>query len=239
MSDVGETKGGKRTPPYISFSTFVTFISELKTNGLPPRIDSSVLKRFSGGVQTQLMSALKYLSLLSDDKKPAGVLPQLVEAYGDDAEFKKILGMVIRGQYSFLNTLDLNTATPTMFAEAFRTTFGGQEATLAKCRIFYLQAAKYVGIELGPRITAGTSGPRASTGTPRKRAAKRQEDAPAINGNGSSKNHLPAQPVGMMEKLMDKFPKFDPKWDVTTQGKWFEAFNKLMSNAEAQKDNGG
>ncbi len=117
MSDAkAETKGTGRMPPYIPLSTLLTFIEELKANGIPPQIDNSVLKRFSGSVRTQLLSALKFLGLLSEDKKPAGLLPALVETYGDDAEFKKTLATVINSQFSFLGHMDLKTATPTTSA---------------------------------------------------------------------------------------------------------------------------
>ncbi len=243
MSDAkAETKGTGRMPPYIPLSTLLTFIEELKANGIPPQIDNSVLKRFSGSVRTQLLSALKFLGLLSEDKKPAGLLPALVETYGDDAEFKKTLATVINSQFSFLGHMDLKTATPTMFADAFRNTFGGQDAVLAKCRTFYLQAAKYVGIELGQRLTVGTSAPRTAAGAPRKRGPKKSVEEkpieePRSNGNGAAK-----APVVMLEKLMDKFPKFDPKWDAATQAKWFEGFQNfqnLMASGGAKKDNGG
>jgi hypothetical protein len=248
MSDeAAENKGGTRMPPYTSFSTFLTFIEELKVNGIPPQIDNSVLKRFSGGVRTQLLSALKYLALLSDDRKPAGLLPQLVESFGNEAEFKKALATVINSQYAFLGHMDLKTATPTMFADAFRNTFGGQEAVLAKCRTFYMQAAKYVGIELGQRLTAGTSGARPAAGaakaTRRKAAKRAREDTATGTGtNGPNGHFTPStrQQSGMMEKLLEKFPKFDPKWDAATQAKWFDGFQRLMANAEeAKKENGG
>lgn len=60
IEDSGEeVKSGPapRTPPYVSFQTFLTLIEELKTNGLPPQIDRSVLRRFAGGVQSQLFLA--------------------------------------------------------------------------------------------------------------------------------------------------------------------------------------
>ena len=53
-----------RTPPYIAFKTFQTLLSELKTNGLPPVIDPTVLTRFAGGLQGQIVLALRSLDLV-------------------------------------------------------------------------------------------------------------------------------------------------------------------------------
>ena len=45
-----EAPAATRMPPYISFQTLLTFLKALKTDGLPPQIDKSVLSKLSGGV---------------------------------------------------------------------------------------------------------------------------------------------------------------------------------------------
>ena len=140
-----------RTPPYIAFKTFLTFIDDLHTNGLPPRIDKSVLKRFSGGVGNQLLMGLKSLGLLSDDNKPTSHLAHMVQVYGKP-EFKADLRDAIAYGYPFLANLDLMTATPGMLADAFKNATGAKEDVLKKCRRFFLQAAQESGMPLGTRI---------------------------------------------------------------------------------------
>lgn len=238
MSDLkSELKSGTRMPPYTSFSTLLTLVEELKTNGLPPQIDNSVLKRFSGSVRTQLLSGLKFLGLMTDDKKPTPALNTLVEVYGTD-DFKVGIRNILLQAYAFLAPLDLKTATPTMFADAFRNTFGGQDAVLSKCRTFYLQAARYAGVELGQRITAGTAGTRPSPGAPKPpRKARLKREREDESERPDSNQHVEKGNVsnGMMEKLLEKFPKLDPKWDATIQKAWFDGFNKLMASVEAEK----
>jgi len=56
-------------PPYVPFKTFVTFIKKLKDTTVPERIDSSVLRSYSGGMAGQLTAALKYLKLTEDNSK--------------------------------------------------------------------------------------------------------------------------------------------------------------------------
>ena len=55
-------------PSPSSTATFKTFIEDLHEHGVPSRIDRSVLTRFSGIVGTQLMHALRFLSLVEDKK---------------------------------------------------------------------------------------------------------------------------------------------------------------------------
>lgn len=140
-------------PPYIPFATLLTFLGELKTNGLPPQIDSSVLRRFSGGTQNQLKVALRYLGLM-DGAKPTQKLADLVDAY-ETPTFDALLYALLQESYPFVFALDLMTATPTMFADAFKGT-GAKEDVSRKCRTFFLHAAKKAGVPLGNRILTGS-----------------------------------------------------------------------------------
>lgn len=165
---VTETLGATRIPPYISFQTFLTFLHELKTNGTPPQIDSSVLKRFSGGVQGQLKMALRSLGLV-DNQRPTPRLVEIVDAFETPAFEGQLLGL-LKAIYPYVFDLDLMTATPTMFADAFKVT-GAKEDVSRKCRTFFLHAAKRAGVQLGQRILSG-SVPRAANGSVPKRKPK-------------------------------------------------------------------
>ncbi|HRK62952.1 MAG TPA: hypothetical protein PLN53_01070, partial [Terricaulis sp.] len=162
---------GVRTPPYVSFQTFLTLIEDLKTNGLPPRIDRSVLKRFSGGVGGQLQVALKSLGLADEGNLPTERLARMVDGYGTEA-FKSVLRECLAIGYPFLESFDLKNGTPSMFAEAFRKATSAREDVLKKCRRFYIYAAQFCGVDIGPRLTAGAASPttRASSGGYKRRA---------------------------------------------------------------------
>ena len=58
------------TPPYTSYRTFKTFIEDLHEQGVPSRIDRSVLTRFSGVIGSRLLHALRFLGLIEDDGRP-------------------------------------------------------------------------------------------------------------------------------------------------------------------------
>lgn len=167
---VEEGQTTSRTPPYVSYKTLTTLIEDLKTVGLPPRIDRSVLSRFSGGVGSQLIMALKSLGLIRSGGEPTTWLADLVKSYGTQ-EYKVHLKQVLRYGYPFLQDLSLATATPSMFADAFKSGVDAKEDVLRKCRTFFLHAAKDAGIEIGPRLEKGIA-PRAGNGSGTRRKAK-------------------------------------------------------------------
>src|SRR5262245_52458947 len=90
-----------RTPAYVAYKTLLTLVEDLQTHGLPPRIDRSVLKRFSGGVGAQLQMALRSLGLVDDQNQPTQPLENLVKGYGQP-EFKGTMKEVLRVAYPFL-----------------------------------------------------------------------------------------------------------------------------------------
>lgn len=169
-TELVDAAGAYKTPPYVAFKTFSTLIEDLQKHGLPDQIDRSVLRRFSGGVGSQLMSALKALRLVTDDNRPTTWLQAVVQSYGTEA-YKEQIANLLKTGYPYLNSLDLRTATPSQFAEAFKVT-GAKEDVLRKSRTFYLHAAQFAGVELGSRLLSGGSGPRrpSTAGASRRKA---------------------------------------------------------------------
>jgi hypothetical protein len=155
------------TPPYTSYRTFKTFIEDLREHGVPSRIDRSVLTRFSGVVGTQLMHALRFLGLIEDQGRPTQRLKELVNAHGA-AHWPEKFSEVLRQVYAPIFAIDVETATPSHFNEAFRKAFPAADAVVQKCVTFFLYAANDGGVKISGRILKGRK-PRSST--PRKRPA--------------------------------------------------------------------
>lgn len=219
-----QVSAGGKTPAYVAYSTFKTLLDDLNVNGLPPQIDRSVLKRFSGGVQSQLIPALKYLGLITTDSRPTRRLKALVDAYGTDL-YAFELRDVLEASYPFVHAINLKTATATMFADAFKEGTGAKEDVLRKCRTFYLQAAKEAGIEMGPRLQNIKSVRAPSNGAKSaKRGARKSKDdtlpPPPPLGGAMIKSH---QTI-----LLEKFPPFDPAWPDDIKSKWFEGYERLL-----------
>src|SRR5271165_7168598 len=154
-----------KTPPYTSYRTFKTFIEDLREQGVPSRIDRSVLTRFSGVVGTQLTHALRFLQLIDDQGRPTERLKELVHAEGAGRWPETVLALM-RQEYAPIFAIDLETATPSHFNEAFRKAFPAADAVVQKCVTFFLYAANDAGVKISGRVLKGRK-PRSST--PRKK----------------------------------------------------------------------
>lgn len=231
IDGVEGTSHGLRTPPYIPFKTFLTFLEELKTNGVPPQVDRSVLRRFSGGTASQLLGGLKSLSLIDASNRPNEALVSLVDAYQTDEFSGKLHALLVRG-YPYVFDLDLKTATPAMFADAFKNNSSAKEDVLRKCRTFFLHAAQAAGVELGQRLQAGSM-PRAASASgkrkpkvPRAKVDEQRPD-PGVPSGGAGQGNV-------VSELLKKFPDFDPAWPDEIKAKWFEGFERFMKGVDAK-----
>ena len=164
------------TPPYTSYRTFKTFIEDLREQGVPSRIDRSVLTRFSGVVGSQLMHALRFLGLIEDDGRPTLRLKELMKAHGAGLWPETFLGL-LRQEYAPMFAIDLETATPSHFNEAFRKAFPAADAVVQKCVTFFLYAANDAGVKVSGRVLKGRK-PRSLT--PRRKPAKPASAHPPI-----------------------------------------------------------
>lgn len=223
--------GSAKVPPYIPFQTLITFVKQLKTDGLPPQIDKSVLSKFSGGTQGQLKVALRSMGLM-DDNKPTPDLEAMVEAL-DTPEFEPLLGRLLRRTYPYVFALDLMTATPTMFADAFKAT-GAKEDVSRKCRTFFLHAAKRAGVPLGNRILTGSVPRSPSNGAKRKsKAAKPVEAIPPETDKGV-KETPEAKKLGkdhpLVTGLLMTLPVPGKKWDTDARVSWLRMAAFIFEN---------
>ena len=229
-----------RTPPYVAFRSFLTLLEDLKAHGVPPQIDNSVLKRCSGTVGAQVVAALKYLGYVDEQKKVLPLLKEAVDTYKTDA-FSKHLQKVINDSYQFLSSIDLKTATPGMFSDAFRKNFGAKEDVIRKCRTFYIQAAQQAGVSLGSRLKG--SGPVAAStngAVPRKRIRAKQRPTPQVlEREGDSSQHAGHGQRHQTQKALEyqlvdlmSEPDID---DTVKQSIWALVQYLMARKAKAQK----
>lgn len=219
-----------KTPPYVSYATFKTFITELHEHGVPGRIDRSVLGRFSGITGSQLMTTLRFLRLMDDKGTPTAALTALVQAHGTDG-WSASLKPVLVAAYAPVFRLDLGNATPGQFNEVFAKAFPATEAVLQKCKAFFLPAAADAGVAISPRILNGKKTRTAGVQRRRPKAALGVGSAAEKNDGAaakSKKDELPPDPPrdagGLLEKMVDKFPTFDPNWPEDVKSKWLDNF---------------
>lgn len=171
MSTTPENGSGTKQaiPPYLSHKTFNNFVDGLR-NGVPDRIDRSVMASLSGTAQAHLLHALRYLGLIHADGKPTEKLSEL--AVAQDAEKQRLLTEILQSSYPFVfgGNIDLERCTGRQIEEAFGTT-GASSETLRKSLAFFLATAKQAGLKLSPYMKRSRSRPRGAAQRGRGAAA--------------------------------------------------------------------
>lgn len=171
-------------PPYVSYRTLASFANEFK-QGVPNRIDRSVMKNVSWSVQGQLMSALRYLGLIDDNDKTLEMFRRL--ALSEGTQRQEVLQEILQTSYPFLFSIEqdgfsLETATPAEFTEKIKGT-GAKGDTIRKCELFFLHAANDAGITVSERIAPNTAGQhRQPTSRPKSSSNKRKSGSTGQSG---------------------------------------------------------
>jgi hypothetical protein len=209
----------KVSPAYVSFQTFKTTVRAMAHDGEPPaRVDSTVLPNMSGSTRAQFMGALRFLGLIDAQDKPSGYMRALCG--GDDNEWKAALAEVLTEKYpEQLGALKSGTA------GTFKESFGEIPASLVvPSARFLLSAARDSGLPVSKHITeiAGPKPNRSKPPTTVDKGGKPQSEVESKMTGGAG---APA----ILDKLLGKFPEFDPAWEESTQTAWFATFEKLMA----------
>lgn len=190
MVDALSNTGGKLgSAPYTSFQSFKTLIGSLQTNGLPNRIDRSVLMNFSGSVGSQIITALKFLRLINEGGHPTEKFKTLVDTHNSD-DWAEELGKTLKEAYAPMFSLDLERASPSQFMERFRSNYTGTDEVLRKSVTFFLNAVRDAKIEVSSYILKNTKPRSASPKRRVKRKAaperKRNQDQQLADSGGGS-----------------------------------------------------
>jgi hypothetical protein len=237
---VSEKESSKAVPPYVSYKTFDNFLNGLKA-GVPSHVDKSVIRNLSGGVQSQLLNALRYLGLIDERNRTQESLTRLASSEGPEREH--ILAEILQSSYPFLfdDTFDLGSATAMQYYDRFRDA-GANGETIRKCAVFVVAAAKDAGLKVSPYIDRSAS---TRTDQPKPIRPRTQQSAQK-NGRGRSVRVSPtpspasisaveATSLSWEQMLLSKFPSFDPTWPDDVKAKWFDAFDRLMASGQGRE----
>jgi hypothetical protein len=184
-------------PPYVPFKTFLSFIKKLKDTTVPERIDSSVLRSYSGGIAGQLTAALKYLHLIADDGRADDTLRAIVEEYETNEWPDALKNLVVTDGYDdLLGGLNIQNATRAQLEEKFRTA-GAEGEVLKKCVAFYIGAALHSGIKLSPYILEKRKRGRPKSMSNRERSSTKREsdDGTPVAGTVKFAFPIPGKPA--------------------------------------------
>jgi hypothetical protein len=200
----------KQIPPVVAYGTFDNFLHRMK-QGVPLRIDRSVVSSLAGGVQTQLISALKYLGLIDEESRPTELLTDLVKAESGDR--RRFFLRIIEQQYLFVNAekLDLQRATRKQL-EAMFIEEGVVGARLQKAIAFFLSVSRIAGLPVSPHISMAQESIRAS----RRRS-------PQI---GSQR--IRGEALLLLAEKLPALPPFDVNWSEDLKARWLTSFDGLV-----------
>ena len=203
----------KLAPAYVSFSAFVSFLDRRLSDGLPDKIDRSIMDTMSGGTQAHLLSSLKFLGLIDDDCQVTGNLRSLVHAKQQGEEgYHVAMKEVAASAYSVvLGDLDIQRITPRQLHEKFRDA-GAEGGTLTKAIRFYLSLLTECGVAYPKNFnqTMKSGVPRAKKtenlrSKPERQAEEQCEssspdsptrDSPKGSSNSSSLIQIPIPTIG-------------------------------------------
>lgn len=215
-------------PPYIAFQTLKTLLQNMKVDGVPGRIDKTMLRNFSGAVASQLITALKFLGLTDGDGHPTPILRDLIHAYGTD-DWPSALASVIKDAFAPIFALNLETATPGQFTEKFGTVFDGEGDTLRKAITFFVNAVREAKIPISNYIMKNKK-PRAPSAKKRApKPVKNNEQNNGANAGNNTGNHTPQQqnvsklPSEILLGLFDAKMAKEQQEAVWTLIKYFKA----------------
>lgn len=136
---------------YIPFKTLLTALNYLREHGVPNVIDKTVFPTMSGVVQSQTISALRFLNLINDTGIPSDRLKELVA--NEDMQ-PGLIAAVLEGAYPDLFAGNLAGMSPSQFDNIFTAeTYGVTGDTLTKAKTFFLKAAEYAKVPLSSHLT--------------------------------------------------------------------------------------
>ncbi len=179
----------KVVAPYIPFKTFQTAIETLE-QGVPPQLDRSVWKTWSGAVQSQTLSGFRFLGLIDSNGNTQPSLNKLVEAREDSAR-RAVLKTIIEERYAKLIPMAEQDVTSKQLEDTLRE-YGVQGSTLDKAVRFFISAANYAGVRLSVHW-AKANGRGTANRTSRQRIPREPdgESAPPSR-RGRQRNNPPA-----------------------------------------------
>jgi hypothetical protein len=144
------TDSDKSPVAYVPWGTFKNAVESL-VSGIPNRVDRSVFSGLSGGVQYQLLAALKFLGFADADERPTETLRRL--AVADEEVRKERLREAFRSKYAPVFELELTNATPAELEEVFTEAYGISGTTRVKAIRFFLAGADYLGIPVSTLLS--------------------------------------------------------------------------------------
>lgn len=146
----------KLAAPYMSYGVFTKSIETFTNTTVPTgAIDRRVLHEFSGADYGALISGLRFLGLIDDERKATQSYRTLVNNWKDQPKFKANLCELLGERYKpIVGNLNLTHGTSAELEKAFKDYGVSAGQMLTKTIRFFLKAAAEAGYTLSPFLTA-------------------------------------------------------------------------------------
>jgi hypothetical protein len=218
-----------KAPPaaYLPFKTFISAIEALE-HGIPKRLDRTIWRQ-SGIVQGQIMMALRFFGLLTDNDEPTPALHRLVES---PDKRKEQIAALLRHAYRDILELDLTKMTPKMLEQEMEK-YNVSGDTRRKAVGFFLRAAKFSDIPMHPLLlaqTRETSGPRKKRKTTKPNGVERRPTAMPSDDGARSKRTVTLRGGGTVSLIIAADPF---SLDTADREFIFELVDKIQGYAAA------
>ena len=181
------------TPPYIPYGTLKNYAVKLQEAGpLPAQIDKGMMQHLSGGMQSQLMSAMKFLQLIKSGGEKTESLEKLVAAAGKPS-WADALGGVLRTAYrGVFDDIDLKSATTGQVQQKFNDLYGVDGSTKDRSVAFFVNALKAAKIQTSAHLKPPKLGSKKSS------KSKQKKDG-GEGGKDDNREQPRDTPVGFIE----------------------------------------
>ena len=145
----------KNQPPYVSFGVFKTTTEQLAESTVPTGpLDRRVLDGLSGADHGALMSGMRFLDLVDDERKATEEYRNLVHLVKESPKFKEAFYRILTMKYGpIIGTLDLKAGTIAQLEKAFKDYGVAQGQMLTKTVRFFIKALQECGFQVSPHIT--------------------------------------------------------------------------------------
>lgn len=224
----------KAIPPYVAYATLSNFIDRFK-QGLPSRIDRGLMGSMSGAAQSQVLTAMRYLGMISENGLPTPLMKQY--ATGEEGERKNALGKMLVAAYPFLfdtEAFNISFATGQQLRETLEANTSATGETLDRCMSFVKDAARDAGWTVSPYIaqTSRSAARRKPVAKPRatpKTAGKsRPASATTHPAQHASLTELPAQNSLLLSGLFQRLPKPGTIWEKDERERWVQTLHNVL-----------
>ncbi len=142
-----DNESKSQAPPYVAYKTMMNFLERFK-QGVPGRIDTTLMGSMAGGTRSQLMTSLKVFGLISETGTPTEAMKRLCGSEGP--EHQKILADLVTNCYPYLfgDGFHFSTTTASLLREALTENTTATGETVNRCVAFLREAAEMLALQI-------------------------------------------------------------------------------------------